>query len=105
MVAAAHKTGKLQGYRIQQYSLCSNKISLNFSETALPPLLLLFLLFLIIIINNNNSNNTTDEDDDTIQSVSQSVPSYFESPGSIPDQSKRYLWWMKGHWDMVSLGT
>jgi len=47
-VAAAHKTGKLQCYRIQQYYLCSNTISLNLSETI--PLPLLLLLHIIIII-------------------------------------------------------
>jgi len=61
-VAAAHKTGKLHCYRIQQYYLCSNKISLNFSETIPPPLLLLLsititttttIIIIIIIINGN----------------------------------------------------
>jgi len=50
MVAASHKTGKLQCYRTQQYSVCSNTISLNFSETAPPPLLLLTIIIIIIII-------------------------------------------------------
>ena len=26
--------------------------------------------------------------------------SYFESPGSFPGQSKKNMWWMKGHWDL-----
>ena len=37
--------------------------------------------------------------------VSQSLLFYFESPGLIPGQSTRGLWWMRGHWDMFSLVT
>ena len=39
------------------------------------------------------------------QSGNESVPSYFESLGSISGQSKRDLWWMKDHQDMFSLHT
>ena len=38
-------------------------------------------------------------------SVCQSVPSHFESLGSISGQSKTDLWWMKDHWEMFSLLT
>jgi hypothetical protein len=43
-IAAVHKTGKPQCYRIQQYTLRSNTLLLNFSEATLPSLLLLLLL-------------------------------------------------------------
>ena len=56
MVEAAHKTGKLQCYRIQQYSTCSNTISLNFSERAPPPLL---LTIINIIMNDDNDITIT----------------------------------------------
>ena len=39
------------------------------------------------------------------QSACQSIPSYFESLGSISGQSKTDLWWMKDHWEMFSLLT
>ena len=62
MLAAAHKTGKLECYRIQQYSVCSNTISLNFLETAPPPLLFLLhltIIFIIIISSSSSSSITT----------------------------------------------
>ena len=33
------------------------------------------------------------------------MPFYFVSPGLVPGQSMRNLWWMRGHSGMFSLGT
>jgi hypothetical protein len=51
------------------------------------------------------TTTTTNSSSSSSQSVIQLVPSCFESPVSIPGQSKRDLWWMKGHWNMFSLVT
>jgi hypothetical protein len=59
---------------------------------------------------NNNNNDSDDEDDgdnnnNNNNNISQSLPFNFEFPGLIPGQYMWGLWWMKGHWDMLSLGT
>jgi len=111
MVEVAQKTGKLQGYRLQsKYNFI--KFLRNSSPTSPPPSPLLhyhplspppppLVTMMMMTTATKQQNKTTT----TTESVSQSVPSYFESPGSIPAQSKRDLWGVKGHWNVFSPGS
>ena len=107
MVVTAHKTGKLQRYRIQ-FTYNFIKFLRNSSPTTLPPPPPYTTTTTDDVVDDdddNNNNNNNKNNNNNSQSVSHSEPSYFESPGSIAGQSKRDLWWVKGHWNIFSPGS